>query len=250
MNDELLIAQTILKGRLALVGLADRRLRKILIRILRVLLRNRNNEAIFKAQMARLRSFLRRFLSECVTSAVDFISDYYDLPEAYTPQTPSIGSLIDRYCGMMQTEFRIWVNVADTLGKSESEIIDAAKTYIANPYGNPLFRKAKELRKSLKHDLRKLRERKVGRGTYKSAYNLLRRLIGDYIARVFSAIQYDAWQASNAIAYWVVRGSTFPCPLCATKVGYHSISDTDNLPPYHPYCECYAYPVYAIDFPL
>lgn len=51
---------------------------------------------------------------------------------------------------------------------------------------------------------------------------------------------------NEAVAYYVLRGSNYPCSLCDSKVGFHDITDTDNFPPYHGHCCCYVIPIYPI----
>ncbi len=50
--------------------------------------------------------------------------------------------------------------------------------------------------------------------------------------------------ADGVAGYYVLRGSNFPCALCDSYVGFHTIEDTDSFPPFHSHCCCYPVPVY------
>ena len=117
--------------------------------------------------------------------------------------------------------------------------MQAASIYLGKPFANPLFRQARLADRSVKR-------RSYGVGQYTSAFNALRRLSAYTIAKSFTQIQIDALEPTNPLAYWVVRTSSYPCATCEAQKGYHAKGD-NNLPPYHPFCECIAYPVYATD---
>ena len=60
------------------------------------------------------------------------------------------------------------------------------------------------------------------------------------------AWMHSLWQKyvdDGADGYYVLRGSTYPCDLCDSKVGFHQIDDTDSFPPLHANCCCVAVPV-------
>lgn len=46
------------------------------------------------------------------------------------------------------------------------------------------------------------------------------------------------WYKRGGRIFYVGRGSSYPCSLCDSKVGLHY--GTDDLPPYHPNCKCWA----------
>lgn len=53
------------------------------------------------------------------------------------------------------------------------------------------------------------------------------------------------YEESGAAGYYVARGSTYPCALCDSMVGFHPITDIEGFPPYHPHCCCFTFPIYA-----
>ena len=48
----------------------------------------------------------------------------------------------------------------------------------------------------------------------------------------------------GAAGFIVNRGSTYPCALCDSHVGWHTIDDVDSFPQFHGHCCCYAVPVF------
>ena len=52
------------------------------------------------------------------------------------------------------------------------------------------------------------------------------------------------FEESGAVGFYVLRGSSYPCSLCDSKVGFHVIDETDYFPPFHPNCCCYVIPIH------
>ena len=55
------------------------------------------------------------------------------------------------------------------------------------------------------------------------------------------------FEESGAVGFYVLRGSSYPCSLCDSKVGFHVIDETDCFPPFHPNCCCYVIPIQRIE---
>ena len=63
---------------------------------------------------------------------------------------------------------------------------------------------------------------------------------GNMTARMaWSRSQYEEAKAENKAGFVVLRGSTYPCDLCDSKCGFHTIEQTDFIPPFHGHCCCY-----------
>lgn len=53
------------------------------------------------------------------------------------------------------------------------------------------------------------------------------------------------YRESEGIAgFYVLRGSSYDCPICNEQATFHPINDIGELPMYHVHCQCYAVPVY------
>lgn len=57
-------------------------------------------------------------------------------------------------------------------------------------------------------------------------------------------IEFDE---SGAEGYYVLRGSSYPCDLCDSMVGFHKMEDIDGYPPYHGHCCCYVIPIFPAE---
>ena len=55
------------------------------------------------------------------------------------------------------------------------------------------------------------------------------------------------YEESGAAGYVVLRGSSYTCDLCDSKVGWHPIEDTESYPPQHPNCVCFTVPTFKIE---
>lgn len=82
----------------------------------------------------------------------------------------------------------------------------------------------------------------MGRGFTKSSYGNIERVAIDYVSRIRQKIYIEEEKDKHDTnAWYVMRGSSYPCDLCDSEVGIHK-SDFD-LPPYHPRCCCLAIPI-------
>ena len=80
-----------------------------------------------------------------------------------------------------------------------------------------------------------------GVGKYATSYNNLNRLVTDTIARSRQKLFINRENKNGANAWYVQRGSSYPCSLCDSNVGIHY--NSFDLPPYHPNCVCMAIPL-------
>lgn len=59
------------------------------------------------------------------------------------------------------------------------------------------------------------------------------------------------YEDDGAVGYYVLRGSTYPCPnICEPQVGFHPINDIEGFPPFHMNCSCFAIPIFPTDTQL
>ena len=61
------------------------------------------------------------------------------------------------------------------------------------------------------------------------------------------ALQF-IYKKMGAVGYYQLRGSTYPCDLCQSLVGFHKgLEGINEKPMVHPNCMCYRIPVYKKD---
>lgn len=53
-------------------------------------------------------------------------------------------------------------------------------------------------------------------------------------------------EEDGAVGFYVLRGSAYPCPLCDSMVGFHTMTDIESFPPYHGHCCCYVIPIHEV----
>ena len=56
-------------------------------------------------------------------------------------------------------------------------------------------------------------------------------------------LEMDFEQDDGIEGFFVMRGSSYPCTLCDSMVGFHPATDSDLLPQYHAHCACIAVPM-------
>lgn len=63
---------------------------------------------------------------------------------------------------------------------------------------------------------------------------------GEMTARMaWSRSQYEQAKEENKDGFVVFRGSSYPCEsICDQKVGFHTIDQTEYIPPFHGHCCC------------
>lgn len=55
------------------------------------------------------------------------------------------------------------------------------------------------------------------------------------------------YKEEGAAGYYVLRGSSYPCELCDSMVGFHKMEDIESYPPYHGHCCCYSIPIFTVN---
>lgn len=84
-------------------------------------------------------------------------------------------------------------------------------------------------------------------GSSNSEANNIDRFVKTTVQMAWMHYQHELYEEKGAAGYYVLRGSTYPCDLCDSKVGFHTMDDIDGYPPFHPNCCCFAVPVYEKD---
>jgi hypothetical protein len=116
---------------------------------------------------------------------------------------------------------------------TEADAIENVKSNLYQPYENDIVKSAEE--RGLPVIIPSF-----GRGVARSQLVAIATLADYTLARGMMK-RYYLVDNKNAVGWYVMRGSAYPCALCDSKVGYHE--DMLNLPPYHPHCCCIAIPI-------
>lgn len=112
-------------------------------------------------------------------------------------------------------------------------IIDGVRDYLSRPYDNPWIKN--QTKNGVAVRLGAIP--RYGRGTRIAAEAALALLLSMTIAKGW--MQNWARINSDKLGFYVYRGSSYPCEICQSQVGFlHDISDTEGLPPLHPNCCC------------
>lgn len=164
----------------------------------------------------------------------DFINQQYD--------GTTNRQRIRMYANRFKFEAEAWVAAGLVLGMTKKALKEAFIQDSNNPYNNPVFRKAVKKGSFVATRLR-TKGKSWGVGRYSSAENLLKRLVRHTVADAQRRAVWEAFNKTEVIGFSIHRGSSYPCSLCDSMVGYHPLRYAE-LPPYHPNCCCYAIPIY------
>lgn len=147
---------------------------------------------------------------------------------------------LDGHIDTLKRELEGVIAASLLIGASKSDSKAGLKKYLRYPYQNPIFQEASKLNTG-KAEVLKSKGLHLGIGISNSAFNSIN-MLGRYtISDAWMNWYYDKYDGIGAIGYNVKRGSSYPCSLCDSNVGFHT---DGNLPPYHPSCCCIAIPVF------
>jgi len=88
--------------------------------------------------------------------------------------------------------------------------------------------------------------KKGRRGSSNSEANNIIRFGKMTIQMAWMHYHHKLYEEQGAAGYYVLRGSAYPCDLCNSKVGFHTIEDTEGYPPFHYHCVCYTVPIFKV----
>lgn len=198
--------------------------------------------------LKEMRSQIYLTVVEYCEQAAQSRKEMYDLPN-YPFSVDNILSAGEQsahdkcytYSRRLTKEFETWLALGLFYGWGASKIISTFSSNISTLYSNNFFIKASA---SAKFNTTRLRNGGVsyGVGRYKSAVNSLNRLTRGSIGATVKSIDFGLMKRKGIVGFHVYRGSTYPCSLCDSMVGFHPLSVGD-LPPYHPHCCCFAVPI-------
>lgn len=82
-------------------------------------------------------------------------------------------------------------------------------------------------------------------GQSSSGANNVINMVKTTLAMVWQKALEHLYKKLGVGGYITQRGSDYECGnICDTHVGFHKMSDTSGMPPFHPHCYCYTIPIY------
>lgn len=202
----------------------------------------------FDNWMEELRS---RLLEDCLLLAVDEHT-HGDEVRAWVGRTWKGNDLEGRIMERVETFFdEVTALTAAGLltGKNEQEMTRTLGTWLTTPYDNPVITEARKktdegdavmlaalLAMGLKKDTLDMPH--FGRGVATASVTAIQHITTFAVAEGWN---YDDYleHKDTAKGYRVYRGSSYPCDLCDSYVGWHPADDVESLPLYHGHCYCY-----------
>lgn len=148
---------------------------------------------------------------------------------------------ISIYCNRYKYEIEAAIASGFLLGNSEKDILNNISSNLNAPYNNPDFKLAVNMGVSSESRI-EAGGISYGVGVSNSSFNSLSKLTRNTIAAAWMWWQFSKSRKEGAKGYYQYRGSSFPCELCDSEVGFHSIESDNGLP--HPYCKCFRVYVY------
>ena len=134
------------------------------------------------------------------------------------------------YCEKYRTELLLLVGAGLYLGLAKSALAKSIGSHLKQPYKNP------DLVDGIATPIT------YGRGHTNSMFTAISGLTQFGISQAWMKEQYINNRKDGCIGWIVKRGSSIPCDLCDSMVGFHD--DESELPPYHNSCCCIPIPIY------
>lgn len=134
------------------------------------------------------------------------------------------------YCDKYKGELMLLIGAGLFLNISKSALVKSIGENLKHPYANQLLIDGIDTPLT------------YGRGRTNSMFTAISNLTTFGISQAWMKNQYIDNRKDGAIGWLVQRGSSFPCELCDSMVGFHT--DESKLPPYHLSCKCFAVPIY------
>ena len=189
---------------------------------------------------AALTSRAQREIDAVIEWLRETIDDYFqtlavtshdDDRDAILPAPESVFyDRLEDYCSKYKDELLLLIGAGMSLGVDSSTLGNSIGDNLKHPYDNSLVADAIEAPIS------------DGRGRTNSMFTAIGNLTRFGIAEAWMLWWYVNGRRNGAVGWRVYRGSSFPCELCDSMVGFHA--DDSDLPPYHNSCKCFAAPIY------
>lgn len=153
----------------------------------------------------------------------------------------------DRLRSFMK-DLEAMIAVAKLTKLDATKAVTRIKGYLHTVYQMPGMQQAFKDASTFKAvNIRNRGVKKGNRGSSNSEANNIGRMVKTTVQMTWMRYHHQLAEENGAVGFWVGRGSTYPCSLCDSMVGFHQIGDTQAYPPFHASCCCWAVPVYERD---
>ena len=177
-------------------------------------------------------------VSDTYDTPIPFLAEDYINDESYEK---TLKERIRIYSNRFKYEAEAWIASGLLLGMTTAGLESEFETFMYKPYNNPTFVRA-SLKKGVKATRLASGGKSYGVGKYVSSISSLVRLARATVADTFRRAQFYSFKEMGITGFYVYRGSSYPCSLCDSMVGFHDFKYAE-LPPYHNNCVCYAVPL-------
>ena len=197
--------------------------------------------------LADMRERIYLLLKQYAQKACDLRREYYsasettDIDEVFNSGDNNIHDRAYMYSRRLTAEMESWIAIGLLYRWNTAKLISEFTSNYNNPYRNRFFMSAK---RADTYSAVRLRNggASFGRGQYQSASRSLERLATIAIGAAAKSLDHAIMGSRGIMGFSVYRGSSYPCALCDSMVGFHPLNIA-MLPPYHAHCCCFTVPV-------
>lgn len=153
----------------------------------------------------------------------------------------TIKERINTYTNRYKYELEAFIASGLLRNYSVERLLQSIRANLSAPYNNDLFRNS-VIRGGMAATRIASKGITYGQGHSNSARNLLNTLTRNAIAAAWMWVYGNTAKGKGAIGFYSFRGSSYPCNLCDSTVGYHPIEEYRGY--WHLNCRCYFVFVY------
>ena len=138
------------------------------------------------------------------------------------------------YCQRFKYELEGVIAAGLILGISKSKLKSSIPLNLQHPYANPYFIEALN---SKEYDATRLlsKGKSYGRGRTNSMFTALENLTRHGVSQGW--MKYWGDIHTGASGFYSYRGSSYPCPICDSMLGFHPMEEFRGG--WHLHCKCY-----------
>lgn len=187
---------------------------------------------------------IERLIDDCYILGVDENDDIRD-DIMFFMNTKRNGATMEELVRQRVSTFFLELSsvyvAAKLLGYAQKEVLASIRENFKHPWSNPIL---KEIRKKIKKgevaaDKEMFEKAHYGQGREISSHGALTKITTFYVADAWMWWQNRRAVENGAKGYFVLRGSSYDCPICDSHTGiFYPLTDSENRPLYHLNCKC------------